>query len=512
MSIVPNIGGDATSGVMEVFLALHPIPLRATLWPVAQGQLLDGGFVLLLGGCMSKRKIGLLSIAAAALLVTAPQTLSGESPNLPNYKATYSTRIEFGRSIEIPYILDSADVDGDGFDDFAVGAKIVPPPGRNVLKAPKIPSFLVQNIPSRSEFRPYNLGADSLTHRTWAGAFLKPAPSEPMHFVLGRNGEIGFSNELVGEQTTIYRIDSSSEKWLISTAFVSHSLNTTGSVSVCDIDGDGSLDIYINNVASAMSEGVPLYNEARMYNYRDGKFLSVTPAFKLGGMQTGNVSVHNFVALVDIDKDGDCDLLAAYESLVPIKRNGTMTGARGLPYDQSDIDKYQSYVNFHKKGSFRTGINLLPNPAFGRKTSSFGIGGTKMANGEVVVALTSSYFPSEEQGFSKFALQLFAWRDTKFKEVTKDLLVGSVTNREATQSFIRFADLDGDGDEDFYLTKYDDNIVAFLQSDGKFYAKKINVSGPSGQKAVAFLKAKGKTCMDIAILDSRARLFRFSCS
>ena len=99
-----------------------------------------------------------------------------------------------------------------------------------------------------------------------------------------------------------------------------------------------------------------------------------------------------------------------------------------------------------------------------------------------------------------------------FVEVTKETLVGSVNNKEASQSFIRFVDLDGDGDEDFYLTKYDNNIDVFVQSDGKFYAKKVNVPGPSGQKAVAFLKASGKPCMDIAVLDSHARLFRFSCS
>jgi hypothetical protein len=230
------------------------------------------------------------------------------------------------------------------------------------------------------------------------------------------------------------------------------------------------------------------------------------------GMQNGDVSVHNFTAFTDIDKDGDCDLLSAYESLVPIMRNGPMVGAMGFPYDQADIDKHQSYVNFNKNGTFQTGIKLLPNPAFGRKTSAFGIGGTKTANGEVVVALTSSYIASHEQGFSKFALQLFAWRDSHFVEVTKERLVGSVNNKEANQSFIRFADVDGDGDEDFYLTRYDNYIVAFLQSNNKFYAKKVNVNGPSGQKAVAFLKASGKLCMDLAVLDSRGRLFRFSCS
>ena len=448
-------------------------------------------------GQLSMRIFGSILIVIITLMADLPESISADSVKLPRYTATYSTKLEFGRRIEIPYILDSADVDGDGFDDFAVGAKIVPPQG-NVLKAPKIYSFLVQNVPSSGEFRSYNLGKDSLTHRTWTGAFLRPVQGQPMHFVLGRNGEIGLPNELVGEPTTIYRIDPTQEKWQIATAFVSSSLNTTASVSVCDIDGDGRLDIYINNVASAMSNGVPPYNKARIYNYLDGNFVSDTATILMRGMQNGDVSVHNFTAFVDIDKDGDCDLLSAYESLVPIMRNGPMVGAMGFPYDQADIDKHQSYVNFNKNGTFQTGIKLLPNPAFGRKTSAFGIGGTKTASGEVIVALTSSYIPSHQQGFSKFALQLFAWRDGQFVEVTKERLVGSVNNREANQSFIRFADVDGNGDEDFYLTRYDNNIVTFLQSNNNFYAKKVNVNGPSGQKAVAFLKSSGKLCMDLA--------------
>ncbi len=298
------------------------------------------------------RIIGPILTATIALFASLPESKSAESVKLPRYKATYSIKLEFGRRIEIPYILDSADVDSDGYDDFAVGAKIEPPQGKNVLKAPKIYSFLVQNVPSSGEFRPYNLGEDSLTHRTWAGAFLRPGQGEPMHFVLGRNGEIGLPNELVGEPTTIYKIDPTPEKWRITTAFVSDSLNTTASVSVCDVDGDGSLDIYVNNVASAMSNGVPPYNKARLYNFRDGNFVSDTATILMRGMQNGDVSVHNFTAFTDIDKDGDCDLLSAYESLVPIMRNGPMVGAMGFPYDQADIDKHQSYVNFNKNGTF----------------------------------------------------------------------------------------------------------------------------------------------------------------
>jgi hypothetical protein len=107
---------------------------------------------------------------------------------------------------------------------------------------------------------------------------------------------------------------------------------------------------------------------------------------------------------------------------------------------------------------------------------------------------------------------MFAWRGNGFEEVTGTLLEGKIKNKEANQSFVEFADIDGDGDDDLYLTRYDAGITVYMQAGGKFVAKTIGVSGPSGQKAVRFLKAAGKSCMDMAVLDSGAKLFRFACS
>ena len=444
-------------------------------------------------------------------LIASPASALADRYSPPSYTRTFGGKLNFARPIEIPYILDSADADGDGHDDLALGAKIVPPRGGNVLAAPKVYSVLVQNLPRTGQFRPYNLGNNGLTHRTWAGAFVPGARGGPAHFVLGRNGEIGLPNEVVGERSSIFRIEPGSEGWRLSTVHVSDHLNTTGSVSVCDIDRDGTREVYVNNVASALSNGVPPHNRARMYQIGGG-VRSVDPRRYMGGMQTGDVAIHNSVVFADIDGDGDCDLLAGYEALVPIRKGGPLVGGMGLPFAASDVAKFQSYVSLNEGGRFRSGPILLPNPPFGRNTSSFGIGGTRTRDGATVVALTSSYLPSHEEGFSRFALQLFELRGRQFVDVTASRLSGSVRMREANQSFVRFADIDGDGDEDFYLTLYDGGITVFMQSGGRFVAKTVRASGPSGRRAVAFLKAAGKPCMDLAVLDAGGNLYRFSCS
>lgn len=247
-----------------------------------------------------------------------------------------------------------------------------------------------------------------------------------------------------------------------------------------------------------------------MYQVSGGGVRAVDPRRFMAGMQTGDVSIHNNVVFADIDEDGDCDLLAAYEGIAAIRKGGPMVGAMGHLFSKADLAKFQSYVSFNQGTLRRTAAASLA--AIRQEHVVLWNRGTRLRDGAVVVALNSSFLPSHEEGFSRFALQLFQWDGLRFIDVTASRLSGSVRMKEANQSHIRFADIDGDGDEDFYLTRYDSGIVIFMQSGSRFVAKPVRASGASGQRAVAFLRAAGKNCMDLAVMDERGRLFRFACS
>ena len=418
------------------------------------------------------------------------------SGTVPSYQLTWRSKIDFGAKIQILYILDTYDVDGDGAEDFAIGAKIEPVDRSDFLNNKKINSFMVHNDAANGRFVPYNLGPDSLTHRTWAAAFYRPRGGAPTHLVLGRNGEIGPPNKLVGEPTTIYRILTQNGGLKIETAFVERTLGTTGSVDVCDIDGDGVQEIYVNNVGSPFRRRGSPFLISRIFQYANGTFVERDPRRYMVGMETG-IEAHNYTAFEDIDRDGDCDFLAAREVHKPSAADPSIT---------------RSFVLINRQGSFREGRLFLPNTPFGRDNSAFGIAST-VADSEVLVALTSSELKSFETGWQKFVLQIFALRNGQFVEVTDQKLVGRINNITANQSFVRFADIDGDGDDDLYISRYDRNagVYVYLYEDGRFIGKEVRLRGPSGQKAVAFLNAPGKGCMDLAVLDANAQLFRYAC-
>ncbi len=109
------------------------------------------------------------------------------------------------------------------------------------------------------------------------------------------------------------------------------------------------------------------------------------------------------------------------------------------------------YLN--QAGSFSGERIDLPNPYFGKNNAAFSIALTKVGS-ETLIALNSSEFKGHQAGFGKFAFQLFALRDGQFVEVTKEKVVGQLQNDEANQSLIRFFDVDGDGDQDIYLSRY----------------------------------------------------------
>jgi hypothetical protein len=191
---------------------------------------------------------------------------------------------------------------------------------------------------------------------------------------------------------------------------------------------------------------------------------------------------YNDVAFADINGDGACDFLAAIEA--------EKEGGESAKYTTiTTNDRIAPCVVFNKNGSFSGERVDLPNPYFGENTAAFYIT-TVRFGAERLVALTTAEFRGHHIGFRKFVFQLYAYRDGKFVEVTKDLVSGKIDTDEANQAQIQVLDLDSDGDDDIYFGRYARAIQVYLNDGRRFVRKEIAVSLPKGQKAVAFLRTQ----------------------
>lgn len=410
-----------------------------------------------------------------------------------DYQLSSTERVDFGSRIDTPYILDVADIDRDGADDFALSAKTRLIDKNNPEKNKSIRSFLVLNRP-RKAFEVIDLGENGFTQRTWSGRFFKLPASQSTFFILGRNGELGLPHTLVGEHQSLFEIKVERGRTVVNKVFEEGERGTASSVDACDIDGDGTTEIYINNNGGPQSKG---FLEVHIVSVGTGSFLETfVPSYTEGVDKHGS---YNRVRLADVNGDAKCDFLAAIE----VEKRDEYTVANAN-------ERINSYIILNRQGSFSGARLDLPNPPFGSNNAAFSIE-TAWVNGEQLVALTSSEFRGHSVGFRKFAFQLFAFRKGVFFEVTKDILSGKIEIDEAGQAEIRFSDIDSDGDIDIYLSRYSAAIQVFLNDGKRLVRRTLKVDAPPGQKAVAFLRVPGKACLDIALVDSQRRLYRFEC-
>jgi hypothetical protein len=106
---------------------------------------------------------------------------------------------------------------------------------------------------------------------------------------------------------------------------------------VCDVDGDGDLDMWIDNVAAG-------YNEALLTNDGAGNFTNVTAA-QVSGNNGGNDD--NGVVCVDVDLDGDFDAvvvsLGASERLLENDGSGNFSAVPGAMPGPGDCSLWAEF-------------------------------------------------------------------------------------------------------------------------------------------------------------------------
>ncbi len=430
-----------------------------------------------------------------------PSGVSSASEAKLHYKLVSNVVVPFGAPIAEPYIVDVFDIDGKGGDGFALSAMTkAPADAFKVRSAPKdfskllnVHSFIVQNLSASKTFKLVDLGDAGLTHRTWAGRFLRRPGDSSTYFVLGRNGEIGWPNEIPGEHTSIFKIKTNGDKWDISNVFVSKSLNVTASVSLCDFTGGGSPDVFVNNYDGPLASA---NSRPRIISFQGDVFSEQDASYSAFAGMVDKVA-HNDVLLADIAGDGACDFLGANEIwggglTPPSARNSYMLRNVGGHFDGPPIP--------------------LPNPLYGAEQAGFSLAVTK-DNGENLIALDSSRNPNGNSPYKGFSLQLFSYRNGQFVEQTREKLSGQIVSPHATanQARVRFSDIDGDGKPDIYFSVYRGPVEVYLYRNGKYVLQTIPVSVTGWMNAVAFLRSPNHTCADLAVLDGNGHLRRYNC-
>jgi enediyne biosynthesis protein E4 len=94
---------------------------------------------------------------------------------------------------------------------------------------------------------------------------------------------------------------------------VADALPTAGA-SLGDVNGDGSVDIYLANDGRERSEGVPGSGDSLFVNNGDGTFRNAT---KEAGLVLSLPRSGSGAAIVDCDNDGDMDIFVANDKLQP---------------------------------------------------------------------------------------------------------------------------------------------------------------------------------------------------
>jgi hypothetical protein len=197
----------------------------------------------------------------------------------------------------------------------------------------------------------------------------------------------------------------------------------THSACLGDVDGDGNIDIYVNNIANARQAGPYL-----LVGRGDGTFTRSTRGIpqRMLALEANYLTC----AMTDVDRDGDVDLVLG------------SFGTQG---------NYDNLVLFNDgAGDFtKRSIALPPGPMPRENALMLDIA-TRDLNGDGwtdLMVLSGARMSANGVGLQV----LINRRDGTFADETSTRLPGTVARTDGPWcAFIRFVDLNGDGFDDFY--------------------------------------------------------------
>jgi hypothetical protein len=431
----------------------------------------------------------LISVIAAVSLVTVPATSADEKKL--TYKRGAEIALPYGGKIDDAVVLDVFDIDGDGADDLAVAGKV-----ESAAHAP-VHSFIIRNNTDTGKPQVFDLGEDGLTRRTWAGKFYRETDGQ-VYFVLGRGGEVGGFDTNFGESVSIFKVTPTGNNFATETMFVSEQTQLTTSVDRCDIDNDAVGEIYINNYNTPDADPTEEVSGAPSMIRMTANGFEETDVRKwLKSMDRHGAN--NKIEFHDIDGDGDCDLLSAME----VAKHGTKT----LTYPETE-----SYAYLNDGGQFIVKPLVTPNPHFAPDSSAFTFTMLNEGGNRLFFVHSSFYGGPDGDDIHDAYLQAYRYVDGAFVEVTDEVIDKQLPLWSVNSSYVRFNDIDKDGDQDLYFAMYSGDIHIYRNLGGqKFRLEKVMNEPDGGTKAIAFLTNPTTACSDVVAVLRNGKMLRFLC-
>ena len=359
--------------------------------------------------------------------------------------APFGVDIDFREKVSEIYILDAADINGDGRADLVLSAMADSEAQLGVpcceVTAEQIKS-IVAAVPQLVYSTPGGYAvtafpAEARGNRSQSGKFFTTPKGN--FFVLGKNGEMGLPDENHGEFSMVFRIDAGDVPAVVTVAEF-NTRGVTANVEVADLDGNGWPEIFVNNYGPLSDDP---NGSSFLREFGEDQALhrtSLTTAIE-------QRKAHNFIRIEDIEGDGRLDLLAAGEVW------------KSLDGRQMISEKPGSYIildAFGRPASKADRLFLLP-PHYGDDHAGFNVVSVR-AGGRIFLFEAAMQFLGHQGGgfvFDNLDVYEFSPDDRSITLRTGEVLPEVPRPREDAGGFwIRKADIDFDGVDDVYREKY----------------------------------------------------------